>query len=206
MVLGRDRPRYDVLGVPCIRASKLMETATYFNTNRSSSYASVGGQARTQQRCILISEEILLALRPREGQNFWLDDRHPVNVSAGLMGYNLLTHPPPIRPQHRTQVNGTAVDEEESPYSKPANLHPGEEFVSMGEGSTCDSSSEEEPSTSKHAGEIRIHCASLPSAERALKPGQQKQHFVFEVQSKGESPGKRVGNGSGRMNPFEVSG
>uniref|UniRef100_A0A915CN09 adenylate cyclase n=1 Tax=Ditylenchus dipsaci TaxID=166011 RepID=A0A915CN09_9BILA len=74
LVVGIDRPRYEVIGVPCTRAAKLMEAA-----------ASMFHQKENRT---MVSEEIFLALRPRT--NFCFDERNPVTVAPALIGYVLL--------------------------------------------------------------------------------------------------------------------
>jgi hypothetical protein len=64
VVIGVDRPRYDIIGIPCKGAIQLMENASQYG--------------------IIVSEEIYLALRPR---NFNFDHNHSVNVGPGLIGY-----------------------------------------------------------------------------------------------------------------------
>ncbi|CAD5221945.1 unnamed protein product [Bursaphelenchus xylophilus] len=69
VVIGGNRPHYEVIGAPKARSYKLMETAE-----------------KTFNR-ILVSEEIYLALRPR---NFNLDDRNPIQIAPGLIGYGFV--------------------------------------------------------------------------------------------------------------------
>uniref|UniRef100_A0AC34QHI1 Adenylate cyclase n=1 Tax=Panagrolaimus sp. JU765 TaxID=591449 RepID=A0AC34QHI1_9BILA len=64
VVIGADRPRYDVIGMPCIRANVLMNAASEFG--------------------IIVSEEIYLALRPR---NYNFAHNHPISVDQRLIGY-----------------------------------------------------------------------------------------------------------------------
>ena len=65
VVVGVDRPRYEVIGPPCNRAIQLMESAENYGI-------------------VVVSEEIYLALRPR---NFRFNDKHPITVAPNLSGY-----------------------------------------------------------------------------------------------------------------------
>lgn len=67
MVIGGDRPRYDVIGIPCIRSLKLVKASRRFK--------------------ILVSEDVYLALRPR---HFAFDDHHPIKLEHGLTAYGLV--------------------------------------------------------------------------------------------------------------------
>lgn len=67
VVIGGDRPRYDVIGIPCIRSQKLVKA--------------------TRRYKILVSEDVYLALRPR---HFAFDDHHPMKLEQGLTAYGLV--------------------------------------------------------------------------------------------------------------------
>ncbi|CAD5215976.1 unnamed protein product [Bursaphelenchus okinawaensis] len=69
VVIGGPQPYYEVVGAPKQRSLRLMEIAE-----------------KTFNR-ILVSEEIYLALRPR---NFQLDDRNPIQIVPGLIGYGFI--------------------------------------------------------------------------------------------------------------------
>uniref|UniRef100_A0A7E4WD33 adenylate cyclase n=1 Tax=Panagrellus redivivus TaxID=6233 RepID=A0A7E4WD33_PANRE len=64
VVVGCDKPRYEVIGMPCIRAAQLMNAAADYG--------------------IVVSEEIYLALRPR---NFNFAHNHSITVAPRLTGY-----------------------------------------------------------------------------------------------------------------------
>lgn len=69
VVIGGHKPYYEVIGAPKIRSQRLMETAV--NSNQK----------------IIVSEEIYLAIRPR---NFQFDDNNPIQVAPGLIGYGFV--------------------------------------------------------------------------------------------------------------------
>uniref|UniRef100_A0AC34FBQ6 Guanylate cyclase domain-containing protein n=1 Tax=Panagrolaimus sp. ES5 TaxID=591445 RepID=A0AC34FBQ6_9BILA len=64
VVIGGERPRYEIIGLPCNRSVQLMENASEYG--------------------IIVSEEIYLALRPR---NFNFDHNHSINIGPNLTGY-----------------------------------------------------------------------------------------------------------------------
>uniref|UniRef100_A0A915NYT0 adenylate cyclase n=1 Tax=Meloidogyne floridensis TaxID=298350 RepID=A0A915NYT0_9BILA len=110
VVVGGDKPRYELLGQPNTRAKKLAEAAS-----------ALGGS------CVLLSEDVFLALRPRS--QFHFDENSALSVGPGLVAYSLLNSPsnqtasqfltsplPPPLPPHRTnsqQQNNTNKDENE---------------------------------------------------------------------------------------------
>ncbi|KAL3091318.1 hypothetical protein niasHS_007111 [Heterodera schachtii] len=79
VVVGWDGPRYELWGQPNTRAKKLMEAAS-----------ALGGD------CLLLSEEVYSALRPRA--QFSFDEQSALSVAPGLVAYSLL------RP-HQSQPN-----------------------------------------------------------------------------------------------------
>nr|CAD2136026.1 unnamed protein product [Meloidogyne enterolobii] len=111
VVVGGDKPRYELLGQPNTRAKKLAEAAS-----------ALGGS------CVLLSEDVFLALRPRS--QFHFDENSALSVGPGLVAYSLLNSPsnqtasqfltsplPPPLPPHRTnsqQQNNTNKDENEA--------------------------------------------------------------------------------------------
>ncbi|KAL7075514.1 hypothetical protein ACQ4LE_005346, partial [Meloidogyne hapla] len=96
VVVGGDKPRYELLGQPNTRARKLADAAS-----------ALGGG------CVLLSEDVFLALRPRS--QFHFDENSALSVGPGLVAYSLLRSPtnqqnsqfiksplPPPLPPHRT--------------------------------------------------------------------------------------------------------
>uniref|UniRef100_A0A914GZ43 adenylate cyclase n=1 Tax=Globodera rostochiensis TaxID=31243 RepID=A0A914GZ43_GLORO len=94
VVVGWEGPSYELWGQPNTRAKKLMEAAT-----------ALGGD------CVLLSEDVYSALRPRA--QFSFDEQSALSVAPGLVAYSLL-HPcqslpnsidgqkvPPPPPPHR---------------------------------------------------------------------------------------------------------
>nr|CAD2140967.1 unnamed protein product [Meloidogyne enterolobii] len=74
VVVGGDKPRYELLGQPNTRAKKLAEAAS-----------ALGGS------CVLLSEDVFLALRPRS--QFHFDENSALSVGPGLVAYSLLNSP-----------------------------------------------------------------------------------------------------------------
>lgn len=66
LIIGGNKPYYDVVGTPRLRSIELMKAAS------------------THTQKLIISEEVYLALRPR---HFDFDDKNPIHVSHGLIGY-----------------------------------------------------------------------------------------------------------------------
>lgn len=64
VVVGMEKPRYEVIGLPCSRSLKLMQSASDYG--------------------IIVSEEIYLALRPRK-YNF--AHNHPIRIDERITGY-----------------------------------------------------------------------------------------------------------------------
>ncbi|KAE9554247.1 hypothetical protein FO519_002546 [Halicephalobus sp. NKZ332] len=94
VVVGDERPRYEVIGLPCIRAVQLMNSASQYG--------------------IVVSEEIYLALRPR---NYKFAHNHSLTVTPRLTGYvfadNLSTKQKLTNPKLREIIVGNSIDESE---------------------------------------------------------------------------------------------
>jgi hypothetical protein len=95
VVIGGERPRYEVIGVPCNRSIQLMENA--------------------QEYGIIVSEEIYLALRPR---NFNFDHKHSIIIGTNLTGYvfaDALKQQKFKRPPKLNEVSsGRSIEDSES--------------------------------------------------------------------------------------------
>ncbi|KAF7639544.1 hypothetical protein Mgra_00000873 [Meloidogyne graminicola] len=85
MVVGGDRPRYELIGQPNTRAKKLSEAASALGSN-----------------CILLSEDVFLALRPRS--QFYFDENNALSVAPGLIAYSLLRSLPNTIKQNNNNI------------------------------------------------------------------------------------------------------
>jgi hypothetical protein len=97
LIVGGNKPHYDIVGVPRLRSIELMKAASK-NTQK-----------------LIISEEVYLALRPR---HFDFDDEHPIQVSQNLIGYGFRqANPSMITSEYQNhQLPSTS-------NSKPPNNH-----------------------------------------------------------------------------------
>lgn len=82
LTIGANKPYYEVMGAPRLRSFELMKAAS-----------------RNAQN-LIISEEVYLALRPR---NFNFDDKNPIQVAPGLIGYGFQQ----VDPQNNPSENRT---------------------------------------------------------------------------------------------------
>ena len=99
VVVGGNKPYYDVIGQPRLRSTDLMNAATK------------NGQK------LIISEEVYLALRPR---HFDFDDKNPIHVSANLVGYGFRQINPTVI---NNQLPSTSNQRALPPSSNDNNSH-----------------------------------------------------------------------------------
>jgi class 3 adenylate cyclase len=129
VVIGGECPRYEIIGLPCNRAIQLMENASEYG--------------------IIVSEEIYLALRPR---NFNFDHKNSISVGTRLTGY----------------IFADALALKQLKFKKPPKLHE----VSCGR-------SMDDSESAIHVHEETTQCTSVPMDQSSLScPPHDPQHFV----------------------------
>lgn len=159
LVIGGNKPYYEVVGNPRLRSSELMKTAS----------------KHTQK--LIISEEVYLALRPR---HFDFDDKNPIHVSQGLTGYGfrqlMLPNNPTTSQQQPPSVN-----------PPPLNNHHQQEFAPHKDvGSSAESTDAEDADQEIRLIHETTQSTTLPTLGSPSKPDFHSLSFFAQQNHKNE--------------------
>lgn len=139
LVVGGNKPYYEVVGFPRLRSIELMKAASR-NSHQ-----------------LIVSEEVYLALRPR---HFDFDDRNPIQVMPGLVGYSL------------RKINPNSV--QSTSQQSPRYLQDFEPHKDVGSSAESTEDEEAEPGSNARLIDETTQSTTLPTMDTSPLPSRSK--------------------------------